>query len=66
MLKENTSKEAVQYDELDSSVTRTNEELLTLFERAELDVVVNEVQKNWPRGMFAVRTYVLRRRAKCD
>lgn len=66
MLKENTSKEAVQYDELDSSVTRTNEELLALFERAQVDVIVNEVQKSWPKGMFPVRTYALRRRTKCD
>ena len=46
-------------DDDDASVTRSNEILLSIFARAGLRVVRNDVQHNFPRGLFEVRMYAL-------
>nr|OQO25061.1 hypothetical protein B0A51_07440 [Rachicladosporium sp. CCFEE 5018] len=47
------------YDEVDSSVTRTDGKFRKLFEEAGLKVVASEVQRGMPKDLFPVRTYVL-------
>lgn len=69
VVKENTTKDEPDgspandiYDEDDSSVTRTNEKLLKVFAEAGLDVVAQETQKGFPKGLglYPVRMYALR------
>lgn len=52
------------YDELDSSVTRTDAKFRALFEQAGLSVVRTELQTGFPKGLglFPVRMYALRPR----
>jgi len=47
------------YDEVDSSVTRTDLKFRRLFEDAGLRVVSTEVQRGMPSGLYAVRAYAL-------
>lgn len=47
------------YDEVDSSVTRTDTKFRLLFEEAGLKVVSTEVQRGMPKGLYPVRTYAL-------
>ena len=47
----------------DSSLTRSNQYLLKLFETANLQVLLNVQQKNFPKEIFKVRMYALRPRA---
>ena len=69
IVKENTTKDVVDggttddiYDEEDSSVTRTNEKLLEIFKKAALEVLAQETQKGFPKGLglYPVRMYALR------
>lgn len=71
VVKENTSKSIKLggdgkdvYDEDDSSVTRSEDKLLKLFDEAALNVLAQETQRGFPRslGLFPVRTYALRPR----
>lgn len=55
----NTDGEDV-FDGTDSSVTRTHEKFLRLFEEAGVRVVRTEVQKGFPKGLYHVRLYALR------
>ncbi|KAF2205895.1 hypothetical protein GQ43DRAFT_159309 [Delitschia confertaspora ATCC 74209] len=48
------------YDEEDSSVTRTDQKFRKLFSQAGLQIVATEVQRGFPRELFAVRMYALR------
>ncbi|PWW80681.1 hypothetical protein C7212DRAFT_349710 [Tuber magnatum] len=48
------------YDEADSSVTRTDPKLRTLFGRAGLRAVRTEVQRGLPKQLFQVRSYALK------
>jgi protein N-terminal methyltransferase len=43
------------FDDEDSSITRTNEELKVLFNKAGLSIVKEDVQQGLPQGLFAVR-----------
>ena len=47
-------------DDEDSSVTRPNDELKRLFEASGLTVIKEDVQRGLPRGLFAVRMYMLK------
>ena len=47
------------YDEVDSSVTRTDTKFRLLFEEAGLRVVSTEVQRGMPKGLYPVRTYAV-------
>ncbi|KAK6432862.1 hypothetical protein LTR95_010964 [Oleoguttula sp. CCFEE 5521] len=49
------------YDEVDSSVTRTDGKFRKLFEEAGLSVVASEVQRGMPKDLFPVRTYALQK-----
>ena len=46
----------------DSSLTRSNQYMLKLFEAADLRVLLNVQQKNFPKEIFKVRMYALQPR----
>lgn len=48
------------YDEVDSSVTRTDEKFRKLFKEARLRIVSEDLQRGFPKELFAVRMYALR------
>ncbi|KAK5135125.1 hypothetical protein LTR08_005650 [Meristemomyces frigidus] len=50
------------YDEVDSSVTRTDTKFRKLFEDAGLRLVSTELQKGFPKGLYPVRAYALQPR----
>lgn len=47
------------YDETDSSVTRTDENLRKLFNEGGLKLVTTELQRGFPKGLYGVRMYAL-------
>ena len=47
------------FDELDNSVTRTEGKFQRLFEESGLDIVMTELQKGFPQGLYPVRIYAL-------
>ena len=65
VVKENlttSAEDADEYDETDSSVTRSDQKFRALFEQAGLRIVSTELQRGFPKklGLFPVRTYALR------
>ncbi|EPE29740.1 S-adenosyl-L-methionine-dependent methyltransferase [Glarea lozoyensis ATCC 20868] len=61
IVKENLSSSGHDlFDEVDSSVTRTDENLRVIFERAGLKVVQSQLQNGLPKKLFAVRMYALK------
>ena len=46
----------------DSSLSRSNPYMLKLFDTADLQVLLNVQQKNFPKEIFKVRMYALRPR----
>lgn len=62
VVKENTTLGADDFDETDSSVTRTDEKFREIFERANLDLIQTAAQKGMPKGLYPVRMYALRPR----
>ncbi|RKF81600.1 Alpha N-terminal protein methyltransferase 1 [Golovinomyces cichoracearum] len=60
VVKENlsTTQEDV-FDDLDSSVTRTEEKFLELFERSGLELRKMQTQKGFPKGLYPVKTFAL-------
>ncbi|KAI7907420.1 alpha-N-methyltransferase NTM1 [Cokeromyces recurvatus] len=59
-VKENNAKVEAIVDDEDSSVTRTNNDLKTLFTKAGLTLIKEELQQGLPSGLFAVRMYMLK------
>lgn len=60
VIKENLSSLSEDmFDELDSSVTRTDGKFKSLFASAELRVVREEVQKGFPPELLRVKIYAL-------
>ncbi|MCJ1247415.1 Alpha N-terminal protein methyltransferase 1 [Trapelia coarctata] len=51
------------FDELDSSVTRTDMKFRRLFEESGLEVVRSELQTGFPKELYPVRFYALQPRA---
>ncbi|KAI7622360.1 hypothetical protein KC343_g7665, partial [Hortaea werneckii] len=47
------------YDEVDSSVSRTDTKFRRLFNDAGLRLVATELQKGFPKGLYPVRVYAL-------
>ncbi|KAI7470502.1 hypothetical protein KC351_g12625 [Hortaea werneckii] len=47
------------YDEVDSSVSRTDAKFRRLFNDAGLRLVATELQKGFPKGLYPVRVYAL-------
>ncbi|TKA32539.1 hypothetical protein B0A50_01647 [Salinomyces thailandicus] len=62
VVKENLSNDAAGndiFDEVDSSVSRTDTKFRNLFEDAGLRLLSTELQKGFPKGLFPVRVYAL-------
>lgn len=61
VVKENvTSSGTVELDEQDSSVTRPEQLLLEIIERAELRILKNTKQTNFPKGLYEVKMMCLK------
>ena len=59
-VKENiAAADAADFDEADSSYTRSRESLLKIFSRAGLAVLNEEKQKNFPKELYDVRMFAL-------
>ncbi|KAM0324361.1 hypothetical protein ACHAQA_008142 [Verticillium albo-atrum] len=60
VIKENLSTSgADQFDDVDGSVTRTDEKFRALFAEAGLRLVRTEIQRGFPKELFPVRIYAL-------
>ncbi|KAF2654574.1 hypothetical protein K491DRAFT_600645 [Lophiostoma macrostomum CBS 122681] len=62
VVKENLSSDVKKrdlYDEEDSSVTRQDEKFKKVFKEAGLKIVASELQRGFPKELYAVRTYAL-------
>ena len=63
MVKENlTSSDEVEKDEEDSSVTRPENLLKQLFERAGMEIIRELTQQKMPQGLYPVKMFALRRK----
>lgn len=60
VVKENVTSNKCIIDEDDSSVTRTNRKFQTLFNKAGLTIVKEDIQRNFPEELFKVKMYALR------
>jgi protein N-terminal methyltransferase len=47
------------FDETDHSVTRSDQKFRELFEKSGLKIIATEVQRGFPKDLFAVRAYAL-------
>lgn len=56
----NTTTAADLFDDLDSSVTRTDDKFRALFREAGLRLVRTELQNGLPKGLYPVRMYALK------
>ncbi|MCJ1413595.1 Alpha N-terminal protein methyltransferase 1 [Ptychographa xylographoides] len=48
------------FDEMDNSVTRSDEKFRQLFAESDYEIVRTELQKGFPKGLYPVRIYALR------
>ena len=53
-VKENIASEADEFDEVDSSVTRCTDSLLSLFDKVGLEVLDQKDQEKFPEQLFKV------------
>ncbi|KAI0526261.1 alpha-N-methyltransferase NTM1 [Xylaria bambusicola] len=60
VVKENITTGEDQFDEIDSSVTRTEETFRRIFEKTGLRVIKSELQHGLPSELFPVRMFALR------
>ncbi|KAK6822768.1 Alpha N-terminal protein methyltransferase [Apiospora arundinis] len=56
----NTTTDADLFDDLDSSVTRTDDKFRALFREAGLRLVRTDLQNGLPKGLYPVRMYALK------
>ena len=49
------------FDQQDSSVTRTDQKFKQLFKEADMRLIRTEVQRGFPKGLYPVRFYALKR-----
>ena len=64
VVKENlTSSGEVEVDEEDSSVTRPEHLLKSIFERAEMKIIREFTQQKMPQGLYLVKMYALRKKS---
>lgn len=60
VVKENNSPVSDDFDETDSSVTRTDETFRRIFKEAGLRLIMTAVQKGMPKDLYPVRMYALK------
>merc|ERR1712019_193581 len=58
-IKDNVSYTEPVFDSTDSSVTRSHDEFLALFEQAGMDLLLTQPQKGFPSSLFTVNMYCL-------
>jgi protein N-terminal methyltransferase len=58
-VKENVTRSGIDFDEEDSSLTRPDDVLKALFEKAGLKIIKEETQQGFPQGLYPVRMYLL-------
>ncbi|XP_078000462.1 N-terminal Xaa-Pro-Lys N-methyltransferase 1-like [Glandiceps talaboti] len=59
-VKENITKKGLELDEDDSSVTRSSKLLRRLFDRAGLTILKEEIQTDFPIGLYTVKMFALK------
>lgn len=59
-LKENIATKRSVTDQQDSSITRTDKRLKKLFTKAGFNVIKQDTQRGFPKGLFKVKMYALR------
>ncbi|EAR97899.2 AdoMet-dependent proline di-methyltransferase (macronuclear) [Tetrahymena thermophila SB210] len=59
IVKENIAQKGFIVDKEDSSVTRSDKLFLDVFKQADLKVVETQMQSNFPKELFKVKTYAL-------
>lgn len=59
-VKENISRDVIQFDTEDSSVTRNEKHLKEIFEKAGLVIIKEAWQSDWPLGLYPVKMFLLR------
>lgn len=64
VVKENNSPDEDQYDDVDSSVTRTDGKFKVLFEQADLELIYSKRQPSMPKEVFPVTMYALRPKSR--
>jgi len=62
VVKENNCSKGFHWDDQDSSITRSDNYFRWIFEQAEMEVVNTKVSDVFPKELFPVRTYILKRR----
>lgn len=62
-MKENLAQGWDVFDEVDSSVTRTEEKFKEIFEKAGMVVKRTEIQRGMPKELFQVRMWALQPRS---
>jgi protein N-terminal methyltransferase len=62
VVKENNCSKGFHWDDQDSSITRSDNYFRWIFEQADMEVVNTQVSDVFPKELFPVRTYVLKRR----
>jgi protein N-terminal methyltransferase len=55
VLKENITKAATEFDDTDSSYTRTRSDYLNLIHKADMNILRDEKQRNFPAELYEVR-----------
>ncbi|CAI5760155.1 unnamed protein product [Candida verbasci] len=60
IVKENIAPVDDIFDEIDSSVTRTDAKFRQLFEKAGLKLIASDIQKGLPKELYPVRMYCLK------
>lgn len=60
VVKENNSPVIDDFDETDSSVTRTDESFRRIFKEAGLRLIMAALQKGMPKNIYPVRMYALK------
>ncbi|XP_054718323.1 N-terminal Xaa-Pro-Lys N-methyltransferase 1-like [Uloborus diversus] len=59
VVKDNLSSDEIDTDHVDGSVTRPRDLLLTLFKKADLQLLAERKQYKFPRGLYEVKMFAL-------
>ena len=60
ILKENISQANSEFDEADSSVSRTRHQIVNLIHKAGMQLIKDEKQTKFPKGLYEVRLFAFK------
>lgn len=60
ILKENISQNNIEFDEADSSVSRTRHQLVNIIHKAGMQLIRDEKQTKFPKGLYEVRLFAFK------